>query len=558
MSPQVESVQRSPAFWLGLDAGNRGQQGPRSSTPGQRHAETSRRILLVEDDPGALDSVKTILEDEGYRVTCAENGWEALELLRAGGPPDVIVLDLRMPIMDGWEFRALQKRYPHLAEIPVVAVSSDGSARAAAIDADAYLRKPLNADSLLATIEHILAPAENQVLGECPGDGPSESALSRFAAILGQEINDPLAYLMVNVDVVTKELDRISGRSARVDPDVEREELDHASELLRECRQELDRIGDVVSNLQILARPGATTPRPFSMNDLLDRAIAMSRHKTDGRATIVRRYGELPRVFGEPSALGQLFLNLLCDAAEALAEGDASENQIVVCSGVRGPEVIVEISGSGVLTPKPSAAPDPRSERFSVAGLSQLGPGLALSVSLRIVTDHGGRIETFNDWERGATFRVVLPIDREHEAAPPLDEAPPAIGSGLLGRVLVIDDEPFVGQTIRDALADQYEVIAVSLATEAFSRLAAGEIFDVILCDVLMPEMGGRDVYDRLRCHWPNAARDVVFMMSGSFTLDASELLNRTARRVLFKPLRPDELRAAVREQMDEHLRRLN
>src|SRR6266496_6722379 len=83
------------------------------------------RILLVEDDRSIRDVLRAILEEEGYAVTTAENGRRALEHLRSGGAPDLIVLDLRMPIMDGWQFRAMQKADPVLATIPVLAVSAD-------------------------------------------------------------------------------------------------------------------------------------------------------------------------------------------------------------------------------------------------------------------------------------------------------------------------------------------------------------------------------------------------------------------------------------------------
>src|SRR6185503_8169000 len=104
------------------------------------------------------------LEEEGYSVTTAENGRRALEHLRSGGIPDLIVLDLRMPIMDGWQFRAAQKADPVLATVPVLAISADGSAKAAAIDAVAYLRKPLSTSTLLDAIRRILGGAERRRL----------------------------------------------------------------------------------------------------------------------------------------------------------------------------------------------------------------------------------------------------------------------------------------------------------------------------------------------------------------------------------------------------------
>src|SRR5262249_6200087 len=146
----------------------------------------------------------------------------------------------------------------------------------------------------------------------------------------------------------------------------------------------------------------------LSLNDVLDTAIAVSRYRTEDRATIVRRFGDLPPVFGDLSGLGQVFLNLIVNAAETLAEGRADENAIEVRSFARGAEAVVELSDTGPFIPRQAL---PRLfEPFFTTGSWREGTGLGLPVSWRIVAEHGGHIEAFNNPERGATFRVVLPL----------------------------------------------------------------------------------------------------------------------------------------------------
>ena len=510
----------------------------------------SPAILLVEDDPGIREAMQMVLEDEGYRVVLAENGREALAVLRSGKRPDLIVLDLRMPVMDGWEFRTHQKADPKLAGIPLIAVSADGSAQAAAIDANAYLRKPLSAETLVAAIGRILAEAERKRLTERLEEAERFAALGRLAATVGHEINNPLAFLMINVDVVSRDIQEIAARSGTGKVSADRQELDHLGELLSDCRVGLERIRDVVGNLQSLSRPPQPRREPFSMNDVLDRALAIGRHKAEHRATIVRRYADLPPVVGDPSALGQVFLNLLLNAADALPIGHATDNQIVVTSRADGAGVVVEISDTGPGIPA-HVLPHLFEPFFTTKPMGE-GTGLGLSISWRIVTDHGGRIEAANNRDRGATFRVVLPVLPQYATAPIEGRAPPTIHAGARGRVLVIDDEPIIGRTIEAALAGEHEVVPVSLASEAFARLAEGEKFDVILCDVMMPDATGREVYERLLSDWPRAARGLVFMTGGACSPEASELVDRTSRRVLYKPFRVDELRAVVHAQMAE------
>jgi CheY-like chemotaxis protein len=115
-----------------------------------------RLILVVEDDAATREVVRDVLDGEGYCVVTAANGYEALAELRArSSRPSVILLDLKMPIMDGWAFRGEQLKDRSLRAIPVVVLSADAAARAKAVwlRAAGYLRKPLRLDDLLRTVE---------------------------------------------------------------------------------------------------------------------------------------------------------------------------------------------------------------------------------------------------------------------------------------------------------------------------------------------------------------------------------------------------------------------
>ncbi|MCY1014963.1 response regulator [Pyxidicoccus sp. MSG2] len=113
----------------------------------------SRRILVVEDDVYIRDSIRELLEDEGHTVVCAENGAQAFaELETMRHSPDLILLDLMMPVKDGFQFRTEQRADARFAHIPVVVMSADPhlESRRSVLDARAYLRKPVDIDLLLA------------------------------------------------------------------------------------------------------------------------------------------------------------------------------------------------------------------------------------------------------------------------------------------------------------------------------------------------------------------------------------------------------------------------
>ena len=447
--------------------------------------------------------------------------------------------------MDGWEFRAVQKSDPALARIPVLAVSADGSAKAAAIDAQAYLRKPLNTDALLNAIGRILGEADRQSLLRRLEEAERFAALGRLAASVGHEINNPLAYVSMNVDLAVSQLEEFVGRADR---SAAVAGLANLPSLFRECRVGLDRIRDVVKDLQRLSRQAEVRRETFSLNDLLDESLAMARNQVEHRARVRKLYGEVHAVVGDRSAFGQVLLNLILNAAQAIPEGQAESNEITLKTYMRGANVALEVADTGAGIP-PHALPHIFDPFFTTKPIGE-GTGLGLAVSCRIVADHGGRIDVESKVGRGSLFRVTLPI-----AQPPLRETSadgrsPGQGRVTRARILVIDDLPAFGRTISRALTE-HEVTVVARANDAFALLAADETFDVVLCDLLMPETGGPGVFERLKADWPELARNVIFMTGGAFTPESRAFLEQTPQAVLTKPFSLEELRTAVRLLME-------
>ena len=143
---------------LEFSRGNAGTQAARAILRSKGLATNAESVLVVDDDPGVRDALAELLASEGYAVAAAENGRVALDLLQAGLRPCAVILDLMMPVMDGWDFRAAQSQSPSLKEVPVIVITAAGfskeSVRTQFGDLP-FFAKPPNPDALLATVKRV-------------------------------------------------------------------------------------------------------------------------------------------------------------------------------------------------------------------------------------------------------------------------------------------------------------------------------------------------------------------------------------------------------------------
>jgi signal transduction histidine kinase len=518
------------------------------------------RVFVVEDEEIIREAIGPILEEEGYEVSFAENGLEALRRLASQSPPDIIVLDLRMPVMDGWEFRAIQKDDPKMGLIPVVAISADGSGQAAAISAQAYLRKPVEAKLLLAAVKRVLAEKARQLSAQSD-ETERLASLGRLAAAVGHEINNPLTFVMLNLDQSMDKLHpsiRALGEPTGVPPSEGsvaeiKSRLLSIADMLQDCRIGTERIRDTVSNLQRLSGRGEAQLATLDVHELIEQSVSMAWNQIRHRARLIRNYQKLPSIPGNGTALGQVFLNLLVNAAQAIPEGRADDNEIKISTrvetGMAGAEVVIEIrdSGAGMA---PGILTHVFEPFFTTKSMGQ-GTGLGLSISRQTIGLHGGRMTVESAPGAGTGFRIFLPV--KTSVAPPLPVVVPAPGVGMRrGRILVIDDEPLIGSVIQTALSDEHDVYIAHRGSEAFARLERGEIFDLVLCDIVMPDVSGPAVYATMVKRWPLLVPRLVFMTGGAFTPETLGFVDTVPIQILSKPFTVERLAQLTREYMSE------
>jgi signal transduction histidine kinase len=497
-------------------------------------------VLIVDDDVDARQALNLLLSADGFRVTGCNNGREALGWLGSSVQPDVILLDLRMPVMDGWEFRLAQRREPKFASIPVIALSGDGTPQAEAINADAYVKKPVQYPALRKTLDRLLIASEQRELQARLAQTDRLTSLGTLAAGVAHELNNPLAYMLLNLDYLSAQLPK---SFASDHPELSGA-LDHV-------RHGAERIRDIVGGLKTFSRPESERVSALDVTQVLEATLSMVAHELRHRGRIVKELTPTPRVCGNEAKLGQVFLNLVMNAVQALPERQTEDNEIrVVVRPGAADRVVVEVrdNGGGI-------DPDVLGrifEPFFTTKPVGIGTGLGLAICHGIVTSMGGTISVESDVGQGSAFIVDLPAatptlaaaesSRVHDA----DEGAP----GARGRrILIVEDEAIVCSSLRRLLSKEGDVVAATSAREALARIEAGARFDVILCDVLMPEMDGCAVYEEIqRIDWEQA-QHVVFMTGGAFTTRAREFLDRVPNARLSKPFDVNALLELVRGQ---------
>jgi CheY-like chemotaxis protein len=212
-------------------------------------------------------------------------------------------------------------------------------------------------------------------------------------------------------------------------------------------------------------------------------------------------------------------------------------------------QVVIEVRDTGSGMP-PEVMKRLFTPFFTTKPVGQ-GTGLGLSICHRMVTALGGTIAVESEVGKGSVFRVCLPpAAPESDVLPALSERPGTLQTGPRGRILVIDDEEPIARAVQRILKGEHEVVLTHAAMEAIARIRAGERFDVILCDLMMPEVTGMEFYGLLQALAPAQAERVVFVTGGAFTPKARAFLDEVPNARLEKPFESRSLRALIRDRM--------
>ncbi|HET9452102.1 MAG TPA: ATP-binding protein [Aggregicoccus sp.] len=364
------------------------------------------------------------------------------------------------------------------------------------------------------------------------------ACMGTLAAGVAHEINNPLTYVLSNVELVQQRLAR-----AGSDPAALRELCTGA---LDEAREGAERVRRIVRQLRLFTRVEEEGVAPVSARAVLELAVAMAGPELRHRARLRWELPQVPAVMAEEGRLGQVLLNLVVNAAQAIPEGNVEGNEIFLFTA-RAPDgrVVIGVRDSGAGIP-PEVLPRIFDPFFTTKPVGR-GTGLGLSISHSLVAGMGGEIQVESSPGQGTTFRVLLPAapavirDRPAGAARgPLPTPPPR-----RLRILVVDDEPGVARAL-ERLLDEHEVVVAHGGEPARALLLVHADWDLVLCDLMMPDLNGMELYAWALEQRPRLAARFVFLTGGAFTDRARAFADQMAGRLLHKPFSADAVRALL------------
>jgi signal transduction histidine kinase len=369
------------------------------------------------------------------------------------------------------------------------------------------------------------------------------ASIGMLAAGVAHEINNPASFVLANVDSLAGVLRKIDETLRSENVYVKNSGLANmlfdAMTVVQESKEGMARIHRIARDLHSFSRVDDDANSLSDVNAAVDSALTMLRSELRYRATVERSLRATQLVRASAARLGQVFLNLLVNAAHALADLHPRRNRLYVRSRDDGGHVVVEVEDNGPGIPSEIM---PRIfESFFTTKPPELGTGLGLPISLDIVRRAGGDLTAESESGRGAIFRVRLPAAVGVPTARTRTSLT-SLKAIQRRRVLAVDDEALLLKAFQRMLVSHHDIETKLGAREALRHFSQDRRFDVVLCDLQMPDMSGVELYTAVKQQWPGLAERFIFITGGAFSSEARRFLEDPNIACINKPFQLREL----------------
>jgi len=349
------------------------------------------------------------------------------------------------------------------------------------------------------------------------------SSLGTLAAGVGHEINNPLTYISTNLALA---------REGTEEPEVK--------EMLDDAYEGVQRVARIVEGLSTFARRRRSADTEIDIHRAIDTAVKLVGHQLRHRARVDIDVEEgLPPVAGSEDDIIQVLVNVLINASHAIDEAPRGDHSITVTARLEAGElvIIVDDTGCGISLENQKRLLEP----FFTTKPVGKGTGLGLSICHGIVQGLNGQL-SIQGRKRGARAEIRLPLTAPQSIPSKAPQPRPTPRRPIITtmRILVVDDDPMVRRSLRRSLSKHDVTLAHT--GERGLEACADELYDLILCDVMMPGISGTEFLTQLAESKPHQAERVVLITGGVFTPEERKRVDAMGARVLQKPITPEQL----------------
>ena len=496
------------------------------------------RILVVDDDLMSLEMLITILSEE-YAVLRATSGEEALELISRTAP-DLILLDVVMPEMDGYELFQRIRQLPGLEELPILFLTcmdeQDCESRGLELGAGDYITKPYNPHIVRLRVKNHL-----QLAASMAALVAASEARMQFLSVMSHEIRTPMNGVIGMAGLLLQ-------------TELTPEQQQYAETIRNSGSLLLSIINNILDFSKIGAGKIELESRTFDLATAIEDTVMLIRPTALAKGLLLDTRLEAPDricLSGDLTRLRQILLNLISNAVKFTEIGSVllhttvepgAEGQVIVRCDVRD-------TGIGIAEERLAVLFDPFAQADSSTSRKYGGTGLGLAICREFAELMGGLIEVKSCLGLGSVFTLKLPFYATAEpTALPMSHEPCEEALSGSARVLLVEDDmtnQLVARSLLQKMGHSVEVANNGLEALDLLRCSADVSFDLVLMDCQMPVMDGFEATKRIRSGETGASfctLPIIAMTASASSEDRKRSLEAGMDAHLSKPVEPDQL----------------